>query len=302
MSGLADFKQLGKLGDGAYSTVVKVTRVSDGQLYALKQVKLSHLSDKDRENALNEVRLLASISHPAIIAFKEAFLDEPSRTLCIVQEFADEGDLFQRITAQRGAKAYAPEVFFWNVFLGICGGLQALHSMNILHRDLKSANVFLFGNGQVKLGDLNVSKVARRGGLLLTQTGTPYYASPEVWMDSPYDEKSDMWSLGCVLFETATLRPPFRAENMDGLYRKVTRGVYPRIPACFSQQVADVIAWLLRVNPRERPTVSELLARLDVAAVAPQGRAHLLKTIKLPKNPSELQKLLPPSRYVRAVK
>lgn len=301
MSGLGDFNKICKLGEGAYSTVVKVTRLSDGNVYALKQVKLSHLSDKDRENALNEVRLLASISHPAIIAFKEAFLDEPSRTLCIVQEFADGGDLCQRVRSQRESKEYVSEVFFWNVFLGISAGLQALHSMHVLHRDLKTANVFLFKDGQVKLGDLNVSKVVRRGELSSTQTGTPYYASPEVWRDLPYDEKSDMWSLGCVLFETVTLRPPFRADDMEGLYRKVTRGVYPRIPASFSQQVADVIAWLLRVDSRERPTVPELLSRLslDVTAVAPQGRAHLLKTIKLPKNPSELQKLLPRSRYLR---
>jgi NIMA (never in mitosis gene a)-related kinase len=67
--------------------------------------------------------------------------------------------------------------------------------MNIMHRDLKSANVFMFSSGQVKLGDLNVSKVLK-GGLSYTQTGTPYYASPEIWKDLPYDIKSDIWSLG----------------------------------------------------------------------------------------------------------
>ena len=88
---------------------------------------------------------------------------------------------------------------------------------------LKSANVFLNKDNTVKLGDMNVSKVAKKG-LLYTQTGTPYYASPEVWKDQPYDYKSDMWSLGCVLYEMATLKPPFRAENMEGLYKKVIRG------------------------------------------------------------------------------
>ena len=95
--------------------------------------------------------------------------------------------------------------------------------MKVFHRDLKSANVFLCKDGMVKLGDMNVSKVAKKG-LLFTQTGTPYYASPEVWKEKPYDNKSDIWSLGCVLYEMTTLKPPFRAEDMEGLYKKVTRG------------------------------------------------------------------------------
>ena len=100
-------------------------------------------------------------------------------------------------------------------------GLKALHSLKILHRDMKSANVFLCNEKLVaKIGDLNVSKVAKKG-LLYTQTGTPYYASPEVWRDNPYDHKSDIWSMGCVIYEMVTLKPPFRAETMEALYKKV---------------------------------------------------------------------------------
>ena len=96
--------------------------------------------------------------------------------------------------------------------------------MNIFHRDIKSANILLTKNyEEIKLGDLNVSKISK-SGLASTQTGTPYYASPEVWKDQPYDLKSDIWSLGCVLFEIITLKPPFRAENMEGLYNKVIKG------------------------------------------------------------------------------
>ena len=105
-------------------------------------------------------------------------------------------------------------------------GLKALHNLKILHRDLKSANIFLSKDSEAKLGDLNVSKVAKKG-LLYTQTGTPYYASPEVWKDQPYNSSSDIWSLGCVLYEIVTLNPPFRANDMDGLYKKVLKGKYP---------------------------------------------------------------------------
>lgn len=94
----------------------------------------------------------------------------------------------------------------------MASGLKALHDKNILHRDLKCANIFMNRDGTAKMGDLNVSKVANKnGGLLLTQTGTPYYASPEVWKDQPYDYRSDIWSLGCVIYEMIALQPPFQA-------------------------------------------------------------------------------------------
>ena len=80
----------------------------------------------------------------------------------------------------------------------LMSGLNTLHDAKILHRDLKSANIF-FSNGQAKLGDLNISKILKTE-LATTQTGTPYYACPEVWSDKPYGAKSDVWSLGCVLY------------------------------------------------------------------------------------------------------
>ena len=97
-----------------------------------------------------------------------------------------------------------------------------MHLHNVFHRDMKSANIFISKSGEVKIGDLNVSKIAKKG-LLYTQTGTPYYASPEVWRNKPYDSKSDIWSLGCILYEMVELKPPFRAENMDGLFKKGKR-------------------------------------------------------------------------------
>lgn len=116
--------------------------------------------------------------------------------------------------------------------------------MNILHRDLKSANIFLTSKGEIKIGDLNVSKLAKRG-LLYTQTGTPYYASPEVWKDKPYDKMSDIWSLGCILYEMTTLKPPFRAENMEGLYKQVIKGIYDKISNHYSNDLREVIKAML---------------------------------------------------------
>ena len=137
-------------------------------------------------------------------------------------------------------------------------GLRCLHEIQIFHRDLKSANVFLNKDGSGKLGDMNVSKVAKKG-MLYTQTGTPYYASPEVWRDQPYDNKSDIWSLGCVLYESITLKPPFRADDMQGLYKKVLRGVYPKIPNIYSADLANLVKALIQVTPQMRPSCERIL-------------------------------------------
>lgn len=140
---------------------------------------MGKLKPKEKANGLNEVRILASINHPNVIAYKEAFFDDESNSLCIIMEYADDGDLYQRILEYQKKGTYMAENFIWDVIIQLTKGLMALHNLNIMHRDLKSANVFLCKDGTVKLGDMNVSKVVKQG-LLNTQTGTPYYASPEV--------------------------------------------------------------------------------------------------------------------------
>jgi NIMA (never in mitosis gene a)-related kinase len=127
----------------------------------------------------------------------------------------------------------------------------ALHDAKVVHRDIKCANVFLSNDGGVKLGDLNVSKIAKIG-IMQTQTGTPYYCPPEVWNDKPYNSKCDIWSLGCVVYELTTLKPPFLAKNMNELFTKVQKGVYPPIPKHFSNKLVNFIAKCLKVNPKDR--------------------------------------------------
>jgi NIMA (never in mitosis gene a)-related kinase len=136
------------------------------------------------------------------------------------------------------------EADVWSIFYQMVTGLNALHQKKIVHRDIKCANVFLTKDGTVKLGDLNVSKIAK-AGQLQTQTGTPYYASPEVWQDKPYDATSDIWSLGAVLYEMVALNPPFTAKDMKGLYAKVIKGVYPKIPSHYSSDLSGMISNLL---------------------------------------------------------
>ena len=308
------FNILSKIGEGSYSTVLKVQRIEDGNIYALKRVKFYKLSEKEKENALNEIRILASVKNKNVISYKEAFFDEKDSSLGIVMEYADKGDLFQLITERKKTKNYFTEQEVWKIFIQLLNGLKALHDFKILHRDIKSANVFLFKGGICKLGDLNVSKVARKG-LGYTQTGTPYYASPEVWQEKPYDSKSDVWSLGCVMYETITLRPPFQAKSMEELYKKVMRGNYPRIPKKYSEDLSDAIKLMIQVEAGARPSCEELLKmpmitkrieffnnNKDIDITEEQNESinkkfELLKTIMVPNKLENLAKNLPKPNY-----
>ncbi len=158
---------------------------------------------------------------------------DSGKTLCIVMDYASDGDLYQKIVKHKKERSYFPEDTVWRILISAVQALCILHNLNIYHRDIKSANIFLNKNGSAVLGDLNVSKVAKNG-MLYTQTGTPYYASPEVWKDLPYDSKSDVWSLGCVFYEVLALVPPFRAKDMNGLFKKVTEGSFVEPPKVFS--------------------------------------------------------------------
>ncbi len=302
-----DFQIISKLGEGAYSTVYKVKRLVDDKVYALKKVKLLNLSEKEKLNSLNEVRILASVKSNFVISYKEAFFDEKDSTLGIVMEYADKGDLYQEIVKHKKSAAFFEEIEIWRIFIQLVKGLKALHDLKILHRDLKSANVFLFKDSSAKLGDLNVSKVARRG-LGYTQTGTPYYASPEVWRDSPYNNKSDIWSLGCVLYEMITLKPPFRAENMEGLYNKVIKGQFNKIPERFSDDLFSIVKLLLKVNSEQRPNCEQILKNPIILKRIEYFKSFskednideeraLLQTIKIPKNLLSLSDKLPKSNY-----
>lgn len=147
----------------------------------------------------------------------------------------------------------------WRLVIQMVSGLKVLHSLNIFHRDLKAANVFLTKDQQsAKLGDLNVSIVSKNG-MASTQTGTPYYACPEIWNDKPYNSKSDIWSLGCVIYEMAAQRPPFQSADMQGLWKRINKGTYDRLPSRYSDDLCWLIGQCLKINPADRPSCEAIL-------------------------------------------
>ena len=256
---IRDFKKERILGKGSFGSVYLVRRRQDNKIYALKTVILEKLNKKEQENSVNEVRILASISHPNVIGYKEAFWDDEKSALNIVMEYADDGDLHSKIEKMKKAGGYFKEPIIWSYAIQMIEGLKALHDKKIMHRDLKSANIFLVKDKhQCKLGDMNVSKVIKEK-VLHTQTGTPYYASPEVWNDAPYSYKSDLWSIGCVIYELCNLRPPFQGKDLDELYENVCRGKPERINKAYSDELWKMIMMLLQVDVNKRVDCNKFL-------------------------------------------
>lgn len=225
-------------------------------------------------------------------------------------EYCGCGDLAQKVERYKRRKTYIDEDVIWRYMIQSLKALEMLHAKGICHRDLKTANSFLAADGEIKIGDMNVSKRMKKGHLQ-TQIGTPYYMSPEIWNNRPYDEKSDMWSLGCMIYELCALRPPFVADSFPALKRCVTAGRYSSIPRKFSDSLGKIIGNMLSLNPRDRQAAAALLNHPDMqrkmhldGAKEPREPLHafpgMMATIKVPQNMKKLGQNLPKPCYADA--
>lgn len=196
----------------------------------MKQIHLAGMSDKEQHDAVREVHIMASLDSPYVVRYFDSFLDEG--LLCIVMELCDRGDLSRMIRKQKERLGTPlPEDRIWHIAIQIMIGVAYLHSQRVLHRDLKSANVFLCSNNRVKIGDLGVARVlGTETNFAKTVCGTPYYFSPELVEGFPYNEKSDIWALGCILCKYTISR------SCGGMHAMAARllGDVDRL-ACFRQ-------------------------------------------------------------------
>ena len=252
------------LGKGGFGSAWLVTANDQTRKqFVLKEIQLG-MDRKVAEDAKKEAAFLRQLEHPNIVSYTESFqVPSPGggTMLCIVMEYADGGDLAQRVAAakKRGA-APISESEALNYFLQICLALKHVHSKRILHRDLKTQNVFLTKSGIVKVGDFGIAKaLTSTADMAKTQIGTPYYLSPEICCDKPYNRKSDMWALGVILYEMLALALPFTAPNLPQLVTKILAGVIPPLPPRYSPQCRQLVESLLKRDPRERPTVGTVL-------------------------------------------
>ena len=256
----AKYKIVKLLGEGSFGKAYLAK--SDGQedkKYVIKQVIMDGMTDQEKRESFNEAAILKKLDHPNIIKFKEVFLQrKPVEALNIVTEFADGGDLGQKIENQK--KKPFPESQILDYITQICLALQHVHKKKILHRDLKSGNVFLMKSGIVKLGDFGISKGLKSTWEKAKSTvGTPYYLAPEIINNQPYDSKCDIWALGVLLYELMTFKMPFNAVSLPLLSIKINRGVYKPPPSTYSSEIRDLLKRCLTIDPEKRPSINEIL-------------------------------------------
>ncbi|XP_053152792.1 serine/threonine-protein kinase Nek4 isoform X2 [Hemicordylus capensis] len=245
------------VGKGSYGEVSLVRHRHDNKQYVIKKLNLKHASSRERKAAEQEAQLLSQLKHPNIVTYRESWEGEDG-LLYIVMGFCEGGDLYHKLKEQKGKLLPENQVVEW--FIQIAMSLQYLHEKHILHRDLKTQNVFLTRSNIIKVGDLGIARVLENQyDMASTLIGTPYYMSPELFSNKPYNYKSDVWALGCCVYEMATLKHAFNAKDMNSLVYRIIEGKLPPMPQDYSIQLKELIRTMLNKKPEERPSVRSIL-------------------------------------------
>lgn len=262
---LQDYEVLAVMGNGAFGTCYKVKDKTTGELYAWKGMNYDELDDEKCESLISEISVLRQLQHPNIVQYYHHLVNREAKSIYIVMECCDGGDLAQLIQRARGQRQRFEEPYIWRVLFQLCRALQVCHNQipsgTILHRDIKPANIFLDVAGNVKLGDFGLARVLRRDqSFAASFVGTPHYMSPELVKGRQYDRKSDVWAVGCLIYELCALRPPFRGRAFAQLSENIAHGEFSAIPGVYSQDLQSIIGFMLAVDHEQRPSI-EVITR-----------------------------------------
>ncbi|XP_035698278.1 serine/threonine-protein kinase Nek8-like isoform X2 [Branchiostoma floridae] len=281
------YERIRVVGRGAYGTVYLCKRLDAQKEVIIKQIPIEQMTKDERQSALNEVRVLSMLHHPNIIEYYESFLED--KALMIVMEYAPGGTIFEYLQ-QRG-NALLDEEEILQFFVQMLLSLQHVHAKQILHRDLKTQNILLNRKKNVvKIGDFGISKILSSKSKAYTVVGTPCYISPELCEGKPYNQKSDIWALGCVLYELASLKRAFEAANLPALVLKIMRGTFAPISDRYSEDLRRLILSMLHLDPSKRPTITQIMAQpivitaliglyTDLGGIQPSKPQHPLSSL-----------------------
>ncbi|OHT06090.1 AGC family protein kinase [Tritrichomonas foetus] len=251
------YKIVKEIGKGGFGRALLVKSMDTQELKVAKEIDFTGKPREWRKSALHEAEILQTLKHTNIIKYRNC--TKNGNKIFILMDYADGGDLDQFIRAQEKKKKRLPEDKILDIFVQICLGLKYLHDRKILHRDLKPQNVFLTKENIVKLGDFGISKTLENtNDVAKTSVGTPLFSSPEICMGKSYNSKSDIWSLGCILYEMMTFRHAFSGSSLGDLAVKIlTRSPAP-MPLQYSVELRQLVIRLLDKNPAKRPTINEI--------------------------------------------
>ena len=247
------------IGKGSFGRVYKVQKKSNKYTYAIKILNLPLTAQIDKQLIINEIRLLASHNCKHIIDYSTVFIKHSS--IYIVMEYATKGDMYQLINSYKSNNKKFSNLEIFNYFIQIAQGIKYLHKHNIIHRDIKSANIFIDHNNNLKLGDFGIIKILQSYAMQAnTQIGTPYYMPPEIYRYQRYNTKIDIWSLGCVLYEMMAFYPPFNGRTMVDLKYKIFSGKYnSSVLRPYAPELRNLVSLTLNTNPTMRPTIDQIL-------------------------------------------
>ena len=259
-----NYKLIKLLGEGSFGKAYLSENLADHTQCVIKQIPLTDLSEEEKKDTFNEVLILKKVNHSNIIKFLDVFkTSKPINTLNIVTEYADDGDLSQKIEKLKQKKSPFTEKEILNYLTQICLALNHIHKKKIIHRDLKSGNIFLTKSGLVKLGDFGISKGFKNTWeKAKTMVGTPYYLSPEIINGEPYDSKNDIWALGVMIYEMMSFKKPFNANSLPALSLRILRGVYQPPPSYYSKDLINLVKMCLNLEPKKRPS-AEMILKMD---------------------------------------
>ena len=256
-----NYKVIQSLGEGSFGKAFLCQKESDNSFCVIKQIIIQDMNQKEKDDVLNEANILSKLDHQNIIKFYDLFESKkPKHSINIVTEYADGGDLSEKIKERKNKNNNFSESEILDYFTQICLAIKHIHEKKIIHRDLKSGNIFLMKTGLVKLGDFGISKkFMKTMEKAKTMVGTPYYLSPEIISGNPYDAKSDIWSLGVLLYEMMTFKMPFNANNFSMLVAKIQRGNYIPPPSIYTKDLRELVSKCLTLEPERRPSIQEII-------------------------------------------
>ncbi|XP_013067083.2 serine/threonine-protein kinase Nek2-like isoform X2 [Biomphalaria glabrata] len=262
---LDDFQVISTIGTGSYGTCKKICRKKDGKILVWKEMEYGSMTEAEKQMLVSEVNLLRELHHQHIVKYYDRIIDRTKAMIYIIMEYCEGGDLATLIAANKKNGESITEDFAWKILIQTTLALKECHRRKngqaVLHRDLKPANVFLDKDSNVKLGDFGLARVLHsESSFAQTYVGTPYYMSPELVNNLSYNEKSDIWALGCMMYELCALSPPFTASNQSELNRKIRLGDFPRLPLKYSIELDMIIRKMIQVEVAQRPSIGSILA------------------------------------------